>query len=227
MKLQLPPKLITLSIILLLLPPAVNAVTPAMPFSKGTTWIYEGTVAWQEGLEERNKRVRLVTQIVKVFNYSSARVAVVRSFPSELAWYGFKQHPRYSLLILSRKALLEVEADSEQEAQKMAHNFARQSRELMTEADVVMPFSLTGGRRFRSHVKGFHPPVALKSYRYIYRTNPDHTIVDFVPGLGVTSFIYEHHGTTSSVNVELKEIRRRRENGGSMPVNSVRAPNRP
>ena len=80
------------------------------------------------------------------------------------------------------------------------------SRELKMRKDTIMPFPLSDGSRFRSLVKGFRPSKVLLSYRSIYRTNPDHIIVDFVPRLGVVRYIYEHHGTVSSVDVKLKEI---------------------
>jgi hypothetical protein len=51
----------------------------------------------------------------------------------------------------------------------------------------------------------------LTVYRSIYRTNPDHVIVDFVPKLGVVRYVYEHHGTVSSVDVKLVKVMRRRD----------------
>src|SRR5947199_6226179 len=105
MKPQFPPKPIALMIALILSASPILAKTPAMPFAKGTTWIYEGTVAWQEINEEQSQHIRLVTKIIETFSYSQARIAVVRSFPSELTWYGDKQHPAYSLLILSKSGL--------------------------------------------------------------------------------------------------------------------------
>ena len=45
--------------------------------------------------------------------------------------------------------------------------------------------------------------VALKAMR----TNPEHEIVTFVPGVGITAYVYAHHGTVSEVNVRLVERR--------------------
>jgi hypothetical protein len=41
------------------------------------------------------------------------------------------------------------------------------------------------------------------TYSLIFRTNPDHQIVSFTPGIGITGFVYSHHGTVSEVNVRL------------------------
>jgi len=36
---------------------------------------------------------------------------------------------------------------------------------------------------------------------------PDHTIIDFVPGIGITGYSYIHHGTVSEVKVKLVDFR--------------------
>ena len=207
MKLQGPCKLVALLLTLISTALSGFAITPSMPFSKGTTWIYEGGVAWQEGTEVKSRRISLVTEIIESYRYPKARVAVVRGFPSELAWYGDKRRPGFSLLILSRNGLFVIETNNEQEANQLAQDFAHPSRELMLRSHTLIPFPLSGGRRFRSRIKGFRPSQAVMSYRDIYRTNPDHTFIHFVPGLGVIRYLYQHHGTVSFADVKLKEIR--------------------
>ena len=209
-KFQVALKLASLAFVLTASASLSLATIPTIPFEKGTTWIYEGKVAWLEGSKVKSKRIRLATEIIETFNYPRARVALVRSFPSELTWYGDKPHPRYSLLILSSESLSQIETDNNQEARRLAQEFASRSSELMQQADTIMAFPLQDGSRFRSRVKGFRSSGALLRYQEIYRSNPDHIIIDFVPGLGVVRYVYEHHGTASSVDVVLKEIRYRR-----------------
>lgn len=206
-KLQALLKLVSLAFVLMASASLSLAIAPPMPFSKGTTWIYEGKVAWLEGSEVKSKRIRLATEIIETFNYQNARVALVRGFPSELTWYGDKQHPKYSLLILSSESLTEIETENREEARRLAQEFSTRSSELMQQADTIMAFPLRDGSRFRPRVKGFRSSGALMRYQEIYRSNPDHIIIDFVPGLGVVRYVYEHHGTASSVDVVLKEIR--------------------
>jgi len=206
-KLHVPCKLVALLFTLISTALFGFAITPSMPFSKGTTWIYEGKVAWQEGTEVKSRRISLVTETIEAYNYLQVRVAVVRGFPSELAWYNVKQHPGFSLLIMSRNGIFVIETNSEQEANQLAQDFAHLSRELMLRGHPLIPFPLSGGRRFRSSIKGFRQSHAVISYRDIYRTNPDHTIIYFVPGLGVVRYLYQHHGTVSFADVKLKEIR--------------------
>jgi hypothetical protein len=208
MRLQVLGKLPVLVIVVIATGTVSFAAVPSLPFAKGIIWFYEGTVAWQEGTETKSKHVKFATEIIEVFSYPNARVAVVREFPSEFAWYDETKHPRYSVLILSQEGLSEISSDSLQEARRLAQDFASKSNVLMQRMHPLVVFPLSDGRLFRSRVKGFIPSQVVRSYETINRTNPDHTIVDFVPDLGVVHYTYEHHGTVSKVDVELKEIRR-------------------
>jgi hypothetical protein len=40
-------------------------------------------------------------------------------------------------------------------------------------------------------------------YTLVYRTNPDHTMLGLVPGLGVVHYAYKHHGTTAEADAWL------------------------
>ena len=49
------------------------------------------------------------------------------------------------------------------------------------------------------------PLGTYTAFRIAYRTNPDHEIVWFAPGLGIIKREYHHHGTVSNVYYELIE----------------------
>ena len=40
-----------------------------------------------------------------------------------------------------------------------------------------------------------------------FRTNPDHQILTFADGIGITGYDYSHHGTTSEVHLKLAEVK--------------------
>jgi hypothetical protein len=44
-------------------------------------------------------------------------------------------------------------------------------------------------------------------WRLAYRTMPDHQFLDIVPGLGITSYLYGHHGTVAESEVKLISVR--------------------
>ena len=57
------------------------------------------------------------------------------------------------------------------------------------------------------NVKGVEPEIARTQYRVSHRTLPDHRILEYVSGVGMTSYVYGHHGTVSEVDVRLTEVK--------------------
>lgn len=54
-------------------------------------------------------------------------------------------------------------------------------------------------------IQGISPEEERTKYTLYFRTLPDHLIVDFVPGIGITEVEYVHHGTISQMHVRLVE----------------------
>ena len=59
------------------------------------------------------------------------------------------------------------------------------------------------GRPRRWWVKGFATAHPLPTWRIAYRTCPEHEVMEIAEGLGITRYIYEHHGTVASADVRL------------------------
>ena len=59
----------------------------------------------------------------------------------------------------------------------------------------------------RRGVAGLDPGRLWRQYRVAYRTIPGHVLIYFVPGLGITRYVYDHHGTPASTDVRLIAIR--------------------
>ena len=45
----------------------------------------------------------------------------------------------------------------------------------------------------------------MSQFLLSFRTRPDHTIIEFVPGIGITRYVYVHHGTVAEADVKLIE----------------------
>jgi hypothetical protein len=52
-------------------------------------------------------------------------------------------------------------------------------------------------------VQGIDPTQTHAVYQLTYRTGPDEQTMDFIPGIGLTTFIYVHHGTISEAHLKL------------------------
>ena len=55
-------------------------------------------------------------------------------------------------------------------------------------------------------VRGAKKGKSATRYRLTLRTNPDHTFIDFVPGIGITHYTYGHHGTPAYTDLRLVEF---------------------
>ena len=51
------------------------------------------------------------------------------------------------------------------------------------------------------------PPGKLVAHTLEFRTNPDTPTVRIVPGLGIVSYEYRHHGTPGDCTLTLSEFR--------------------
>jgi hypothetical protein len=47
----------------------------------------------------------------------------------------------------------------------------------------------------------------MDQYTIRFMTMPDETIIDFVPGIGITRFSYSHHGSAANAEMKLSEIK--------------------
>ena len=58
----------------------------------------------------------------------------------------------------------------------------------------------------RRGIHGVRSERVRKEFNIRYWTNPDDSVTSFVPGLGVTEYVYRHHGTTANCDVKLVEV---------------------
>ncbi len=79
--------------------------------------------------------------------------------------------------------------------------------EALKRDDLLYQWVVEEERPVRVRVKGVEATGRGTQYRLALRTLPDHTLIDFVPGLGITHYIYSHHGTLAQAEVELVEYR--------------------
>ena len=188
-----------------------HAASPILSLKTGTEWTYEGTVRWmqEKSNEVRSKRIRWRTWIERSSTKGARTVAIVRGFPFELAWYEPGRKPGYSVIVQDSRHLAVERCESRAEAERVMKD-ALASDEL---GDDIVRFPVKLG-----DCPGNQNPADLrycwlveeeiadkrgKGWRIVHRTNPDHQILHVVRGAGITRYVFEHHGTVSSVDVEL------------------------
>lgn len=209
LKLPILSKYIYLLVALLVLLTNMVLATPLLPLVKGTSWIYEGRVDWTEEKTIKTRQMRWTTKIIEVFDYDGVRVAVVSGLPSDLDWYTENKPIGYGLLVATSTDAyyLNLEITDKKEAYRLARDFRHNPKKHLKSVTSFIHDSSPTCKNPDLIVKGFNPTEKVKCRQTTERTNPDIQIIDFTDGLGIVHYYYEHFGTVSKVDMELKEVR--------------------
>jgi|GEM_PF-1101098 len=188
----------------------------------------------QKGIANEGKSEVLTwrMEVVDTATRDGLFAALIKGAPFDLSWYEpGKVRGDYLIVrvgtatyyLLSGQAALDAWARVKDETQSLAE--LDKSGELFLDAP-LMEGKVFGGDfvnlaqgRYCWQVeseRAFNPkrfPAAGKlegarDFTLVYRTNPDHQILDFVPGLGIVGFQYVHHGTLSETDLGLIEFGR-------------------
>lgn len=221
-------------LVLLVLPTAVAGQTPApaFPLIPGQTWQYGGSARWAGPNQTVDSgRIQWTMKILAVRDGSTARGALVRGWIQELAWYHPGRSPGYSLLLARGRRLYHVAAYDSATALDTLERALAPGAPLPQGAELIVDSALTVGHLYgQSAERGDRPDTfyawyvesrdaiparpgwsldsaTVVQWRLVYRTMPDHQFLDLVPGLGITHYVYGHHGTVADSDVTLMSAR--------------------
>ena len=210
---------------------ATRVLNP-FPGGVGSYWIYKGIAREGSGVDAKDadeRKIRWRMTVERVLHREGATAVVVKGFPDDVDW---SDNPpaKESMFVLtddggfyrisSEDGTLErkftdpsvtIQGFLKDEdlwfqwppargAQPGGGNCPDRSDDMYCWIlfDVPRKISLHG-------VKGA-PSGWETGYTLMYRTNPDHTEVDIVSGVGVTGFEYHHHGTVADIELGLVEV---------------------
>jgi hypothetical protein len=212
-------------------PPAV------FPMAAGNSWVYTGTIRWTPAgsNEVLKKEIDWTMEIVDVIERQGLRAAVLDGHPSDLAWYEEGRQRRRHLVVAIGEGQTEqlylLSDERAGEVEERLRNSGDSLIDLLEDHELFLDLPLSSLKRFCDlhsrtrqdylycwlvesvqpleglDVKGVDPGVARTQYRVSHRTLPDHRIIEYVSGVGITSYIYGHHGTVSDVDVRLNQAK--------------------
>jgi hypothetical protein len=201
----------------------------ALPLTPGTSWTYRADVAWTAapGDSMARRSISWTTRVIDVRATDSAVVATVDGWPTDLAWWTPERARSTSVLycIGGRLYVLHPQPGT---ATSVVDELLNGRRRPSLDALVVRLPLRTGdlyGRdaaerqdnMYAWYVESATPaPDSLRRlasrtadsvYSLVYRTLPDFTRSDFLPGLGMVRYVYSHHGTTADSKATLVAFR--------------------
>lgn len=217
---------------------AQNKGVDDFPLAEGTYWVYQGFVRWtvENSNAVRMTRVNWKTEVTKAVAHDGLTIAVVKGMPGDLDWSEGNATPKLSVIVRSRDAKFYlIEDDEAKSVINQIDNPAYNWAQVPIDDDGFLQLPLSKGKRFcdpgttqredgeycwvtgpphdlaLTGVKGI-PPAKHVAYRVEYVTNPDDMEFDFVPGIGMVTYGYHHHGTVADTELHLVEFHRA-ENG--------------
>lgn len=173
-----------------------------LPMLPGTTWTYRTQVSWtlENSATVRDTTFAWTVKVLASLHRDSSIVATVENWPTALAWWAPGQAPDTSLIVCHNN--------------RVYHGLE------LTDDDLLFVFPLHEGALYAQdppdrtdNMYGWYVEQAVRMpealvrlganrqdslYTVVYRTNPDHQIFDFAPGLGVSRYVYGHHGTVAT-----------------------------
>jgi hypothetical protein len=215
---------------------AAEAAASLFPLEKGSYWVYKGTVKWTPegvGSRVRSRSITWRMKIRDVIESPKHRIAIVTGFPGDLSWYEEGMTPRWSLLVEDDRRIYRGDYETKDEALGAARAIKAGGRKSVGDLECILEFPLKQGKKYGTRnkgradatyawsvegadevslrIKGYDNRGPVIRYRLASSTNPDRTVMEFVSGLGVTRYIYEHHGTVAFEDVRLVEYGRSRQ----------------
>ena len=208
---------------------AVQLLPCPIPLEKGTRWTYEGKVetAFSNSPNIYSTNLCWTMEVIDSRKSTNAEAAVVRGFVDELPWYEPAQVPGFCVLLCFSNRVYQYKVPGERQATLIMQEFILDPGKFSAKAqDFNEFFSLPlardkrwGGDTKREDgcycwrveevkqealsIQGVASNSIATVYEMAYRSLPDHQLVNVVPGLGITRYVFAHHGTIATVNVRL------------------------
>lgn len=200
-----------------------------IPWQKGTVWTYAAKVDWVDNKTKEIKSAEIPYEVTVVDTYAkeNIRAARLRGFVFDLAWYEPGKQPSDCLLVqIGPNHLFIIEDGVEKIWPELARGTYDSYFPQLADAPLLLEMPLTDNARWgdlantprdrycwivngpgefaTSSVKGTPKlPAKPQEFTVSYRTNPDDSAFDVVPGLGITRYAYHHHGTVSNAEAHL------------------------
>jgi hypothetical protein len=202
------------------------------PLSKGTYWVYDASLDWTvvntSPAQFRHSHIRWKMEVVETYSRGDMFVAILKGGPWDLSWYEpGQEHGQYVMVRAGNSFYLLPRPGAETlEKLRSARGF-RSVRDDLADwiwfrvpmhkgdqfKDSDYPPERNDGmycsvvehvrkRRLRG-IKGVDAATSVTSYQLAYRTMPDHEISEIVPGVGIVTWRYSHHGTLAEADLRL------------------------
>lgn len=178
------------------------------------------------GREMKQKTLTWKMEVVETIARGAIIAYAMKGHPSDLAWYEEdKERSDYTIIQFGSNRFYQASTKALERIKDETDSLG----DLINEGQVFLDFPLFLGKRFCAAeqitrpdgrycwvvgqekqvalegIKGILSAGVIPEYTLQFITLPDHVIIQFAPGVGITKYTYVHHGTVSEVDVQLIE----------------------
>jgi hypothetical protein len=213
-----------------LLQPTMNpsqSILDYFPLSRGAYWVYQGDVKWMraDSSDVLDEEITWKMEVKRMFQQNNVVGYEMSGAPWDLAWYETGKEPsQYGIIQVGGKFYRVPVGTVIRLMNEDDYLFG-----LVNQNDILLDIPLVYGEKFcdavditrpdnmycwnvgeaepfdTPNLKGVDPSKPLWEYVIVNQTMPDVSVVYFVPGVGISRYMYHHNGTTSDVDVKLVE----------------------
>lgn len=187
------------------------------PLNKGNQWVYEANIKYHQRETDSLIELRMewTMEVVDTIHHGKYFAAVIKGFPTDLVWYkGNAMRGDYVLLQDSNKIYL-CSFDPMDSLLARLRNPNDSLTDLRNSQEILFDFPLTKAKTWGADPE--MPEREDSMYAWVvkkgasdttfaevqYMTNPDHSIFQFQPNIGITGYYFEHHGTVMELKMNL------------------------
>ncbi|HBE18442.1 MAG TPA: hypothetical protein DEG17_24400 [Cyanobacteria bacterium UBA11149] len=222
---------LALSAIVLIGGSATEDIVPTFPLAKGSYWVYQGTTKWTKEQSVHEENITWKMEVVEAIQRGHVTGFVLKGSPYDLAWYNEGKEPGNYVMIHINPDQFYLVSNNEKVAKVVQRLKDKDDAlvGLVEEHELFLDFPLSRGKVFGDaqqitrkdrwycwlvesekarkleNIKGIEKIENVTEYELAYRTSPEYTIMDIVPGVGITRFVYVHHGSIAETDVKLIE----------------------
>lgn len=205
--------------------------TEDFPLIPGSYWIYEGTAKWMpaNSNEVYQTTVTWKMEVVDRFERGPLKITILKGHPADLSWYHEgKERGDYLIIEVSPGKFYLVEGERARLVLQRLTNEGDFLVNLVEDSELFLDLPLIPGKVFgpaeqltrldggyrwnveaaepvQLEVNGISSRESHVEYHLTFRTAPDSLSLNFVPGIGITGYQYEHHGAIAETDLKLIE----------------------
>lgn len=193
-----------------------TAENTPFPLAKGNFWIYEGIVKYQHGGPQKAKmqKISLKMEVTEVYHRAQVTIAVIKGFPTDgIIFEDSVKRNNYLIVSINNRRYYLVNPERYDSILDKVKNQKAELIDIVKENELFLNFPLQKGDVFGETAMltrddGYYSwkvsEISKKNIFCVsYKSSPAFMSFNFIPGKGITSYNYIHHGTISECHLKL------------------------